>query len=524
MVVHTRSTSRAISDSAGRVDNTNTGAGAAARRAGRGASILESVEADVEMAPRVHTRSSSARAAGDRPSVPPVESFAYGSPSKAVTPDPLGTQVPTQAPGAAIDAGIWKARKRQTKTLTAVDEKDDGSKDGEENENVDDGDAEPSGTQGQATGTEPARRTRALSGRSSRSPTPAHSWLPAWIPSWDTVMDVVWTMMLLTIVVLVSTVAWKVMTAQPEKPYLPQQQNTTANFPDNGIPLASFPSVSTSDYKYLSSRIEYLENAYRSLAFDLEYDKQHEVNYFSAGLGAVVNPYLTSPTKQIVSTLSWKKWFIYSAFRLNLPVSPPPIEALGPWDDIGDCWCAPRNAENSGGKLQLAVLLPRTITPTELVIEHIPKGATLDSGSAPRGIELWAQINDPMKREAVTNAMFSLLPYEETQPSELERNADRFQANRALDESWIRIGMGRYDLFGKRHIQTLRVPIDLEHFGVKTNQVAVRVVSNWGDSDHVCLYRLKLHGHLKEEDPKYRDSAPTTGMHDPDTATLTMEV
>ena len=337
-------------------------------------------------------------------------------------------------------------------------------------------------------------------------------------------MDVVWVMMLLTIVALVSTVAWKVMTVQPEKAYLPQQHNTTANFPDHSIPFVSFPSVGTSDYNHLKSRIDDLENVYRTLAFDNEYDKQQKVNYFSAGLGAVVNPYLTSPTKQIVNTLSWKSWLIYSAFGLSLPVSPPPIEALGPWDDIGDCWCAPRNGDNSGGKLQLAVLLPRTIVPTDLVIEHIPKDATLDSGSAPRGIELWAQIDDPMKREAVTNAMFSLLPYEETQPSELERDADRFQANRALDQSWIRIGSWSYDLFARRHIQKFRVPIDLEHFGVKTNQVAVRVVSNWGDSDHVCLYRLKLHGHLKEEDPKYRDSAPTTGMHDPDTATLTMEV
>ena len=131
-MVQTRASSRALSDSAGRVENTNTSSGAATRP-----SILESVEADVEMGPRVHTRSSSARAAGDRPSVPPVESFAYGSPSKAVTPDPLGTQVATEAPAAAIDAGIWKATKRQTKTLTAVEEED----------GVEDGAAGPSGTQ-----------------------------------------------------------------------------------------------------------------------------------------------------------------------------------------------------------------------------------------------------------------------------------------------------------------------------------------------------------------------------------------
>ena len=331
--------------------------------------------------------------------------------------------------------------------------------------------------------------------------------------------------MLLITALLVLLVAWMAIITSPSgNPYFADPNSTTRN-PDPDHPYVSIPTIGAlTDYKYLSSRIDVLESWYHNMDLEQKFGKFYKVNYFSAGLGAVVNPYLTSPTKQVVNSLSWKTWFIYNAFRLNLPVAPPPSEALGPWDDIGDCWCAPRNGDNLGGKLQLAVLLPRTIVPTELVVEHIPKDATLDSGSAPRSIELWAQIDDPMTREAVTNALFSVLPYEETQPSVLERDVERFEARRPLDDSWVRVGSWIYDLHDRRHVQKFSVPVDLERFGARTNQVAVRAVSNWGNKDYVCLYRLKLHGLLAEEDPKYQDSAPKAGMHDPNTPTLTLEV
>lgn len=337
-------------------------------------------------------------------------------------------------------------------------------------------------------------------------------------------MEALWSMIFLIAALLVLLVAWNaIMTKPPGNPSL-ADPNTTTRIPDPDHPYAGIPTLGAlADYKHLSSRIDVLESRYYNMDLEQKYGKIHKVNYFSTGLGAVVNPYLTSPTKQVVNSLSWKTWFIYNAFRLNLPVAPPPSEALGPWDDIGDCWCAPRNGDNLGGKLQLAVLLPRTIVPTELVVEHIPKDGTLDSGSAPRRIEMWAQIDDPMTREAVTNALFSILPYEGTQPSVLERDAERFDARRALDDSWVRVGSWMYDLYDRRHVQKFTVPVDLEHFGVRTNQVVVRALSNWGDNNYVCLYRLRLHGLLREEDPEYRDSTPKAGKHDPYTPALTLE-
>ena len=292
--------------------------------------------------------------------------------------------------------------------------------------------------------------------------------------------------------------------------------NTTIDVQGDDYPFVSLPNTPNTralkDYKYLSSRIDQLESWYRNVDMEQKFGKTHQVNYFSTGLGAVVNPYLTSPTKQVVNSLSWKTWFIYNAFRLKLPVAPPPIEALGPWDDIGDCWCAPRNGDIIGGKAQLAVLLPRTIVPTDLVVEHIPRDGTLDAGATPKTLELWAQIDDPMAREAVTNALFTVFPDEETQPSVLERDAERYEARRPLDDSWVRVGNWKYDLYDRRHIQKFSIPVELEHFGVRTNQVVVRVTSNWGDNDYVCLYRLKLHGLLREEEPKYQDSTPKAAM------------
>lgn len=176
-MVQTRSSSRVPTDSAGRVNplpssslvNTNVGSAsvAPARRTGEGKAtsgagrkdkavprgteqeVLESIEQDVNMPPKVHTRSSSAKAAGDRPSVPPVESFAYGSPGKAITPDPLHTKVATQAPTTAIEAGIQKASKRLTKNLTVVEEEHD---EDENDKNDDHGQSGPSGTHGAGGG------------------------------------------------------------------------------------------------------------------------------------------------------------------------------------------------------------------------------------------------------------------------------------------------------------------------------------------------------------------------------------
>ena len=254
------------------------------------------------------------------------------------------------------------------------------------------------------------------------------------------------------------------------------------------------------DLNAIRDRLDLLEDRYKLLQFSTTNPvPSRRINYFSTGLGAIIDPLLTSPTRRAPRTLM--TWFITRWYSLPLRESPPPAEALGAWDDIGDCWCTPPTP--AGGKAQLAVILPRMIIPTQLVVEHIPRDATLDIGAAPQGIELWIPVADRDKREAL--AFASLKKFGEDEES--IRFSHR-KGSKSLDDTWVRIGTWRYDIFITENVQTFNIDIRLESFGVVVNKVAVRVYSNWGTRDYVCLYRLKLHGLLAEEDHKYMDTAP----------------
>ena len=217
----------------------------------------------------------------------------------------------------------------------------------------------------------------------------------------------------------------------------------------------------------------------------LPFDK---VNHFSIGLGAVINPHLTSPTKMspspLVPLLSPQNWFLPSP----RPRAVPPIVALQSWSDVGECWCAPPDEAKS----QLGVLLGRRIAPTEIVVEHIRKGQTLDIGAAPKDIELWIRIEDFRLREIVREKFFELLP-------DMSSDVSRPQARPypALDDTYVLVGRWRYDIYALNHIQTFKIHAGLDMSGFGTTAVVFRATSSWGNENYVCLYRLRLHGETR---------------------------
>ncbi|MCJ1394549.1 hypothetical protein MMC18_007428 [Xylographa bjoerkii] len=249
-------------------------------------------------------------------------------------------------------------------------------------------------------------------------------------------------------------------------------------------------SITTNEYSDIMSRLTTMQKSYDSLSAQKPQPiGPDRVNYFSRGLGATIDPHLTSPTRKL--TVRSRSWFGLSSYELR---TPDPITAILPWADIGDCWCAPP----SGGKAQLTVLLPRKIVPTHLVIEHIPQGATLDIGSAPREVELWVQIEDPEARVRVIDAALTV-PTLAEESLLSARTLPVYGAAAALDKTWIRIGRWEYDIFAANHVQSFAVPVELDHFQVAVDKVSVRVRKNWGMKDYTCLYRLKMHGLLAEK-------------------------
>ncbi|KAL9061087.1 MAG: hypothetical protein Q9162_000232 [Coniocarpon cinnabarinum] len=165
-------------------------------------------------------------------------------------------------------------------------------------------------------------------------------------------------------------------------------------------------------------------------------------DHFAHARGAAVNPELTSATRvesdqreeyKRLARLS-HRWF--NPLRwIDVPFlqsgSLPPVAALQPWQEAGECWCSahakgfehkppgshkdllqreemdmeeqyfrarggwvdPEGLSWPGGpRAQLAVLMPGEIYPTHAVIEHVPARATTDIKAAPEWIEFFAHV------------------------------------------------------------------------------------------------------------------------------------
>ena len=251
-------------------------------------------------------------------------------------------------------------------------------------------------------------------------------------------------------------------------------------------PLSALEDLVTHQYNLIQTRVDYIERSYAHLAKSVNVvPPTRKVNFFALGSGVVIDPYLTSPTRYVK-----QRSIINGAFNWlrGLPPKslPPPFMALTAWDDMGDCWCAP----DSGGKSQLALELNQMIVPQELVVEHISMAATLDAGATPRDIELWVQIKDPERRQAVAKAAL----YYHITSQQGDNQKTTYSTTRSLDDTWVRIGRWQYNLFDENNIQTFQVPVPLDHFNAPVKKLAIRTLSNWGKVDYVCLYRLKLHG------------------------------
>jgi hypothetical protein len=216
---------------------------------------------------------------------------------------------------------------------------------------------------------------------------------------------------------------------------------------------------------------------------NVAYYQLQRPNHFSFGLGAVVNPSVTSPTYSFAKVRAWwpKRLILWSA-GYGIPTPNPPAEALRRWDEAGDCWCSP--AKGAGAGVQLGVLMANDLFPKEVVIEHIPKAATLDSTSAPREMELLAQIDDHKGQGTVGELSEKIFP-------------DFYE--RHLGKEWILIGTWRYDLEEENHVQHFYPQIDLQSLGVSTRQLIVRAKNNQGNSDHTCLYRVRVHGEVAKK-------------------------
>jgi hypothetical protein len=208
---------------------------------------------------------------------------------------------------------------------------------------------------------------------------------------------------------------------------------------------------------------------------------KRRVNYFSVGVGVIVNPIRTSPSYAFNTKRAWigTRALLY-VLGSGIPTPKPPVEALTRWDEHGDCWCAP----SSEYGISLGLYTSKPLYPDEIVIEHISPEATLDAGTTPKDMILFAKIkgyNQQVIAGKLSEQFFS--------------NVIGSSIN-DLDESWVPLAVFKYDLASGESTQAFQIPVDLKGLNIPASEFVVRAMSNWGRREYTCLYRVRLHGEV----------------------------
>lgn len=189
-------------------------------------------------------------------------------------------------------------------------------------------------------------------------------------------------------------------------------------------------------------------------------------NYFSVGMGALIEPSRTSSTFDNGSSS------LGSLFRPRIRRANPPSTALTRWEEFGDCWCAAPNPMK--GFARLGVSLPSHMYPKQVTVEHAPMSMspTGNIKNAPRNIELWAETDQPIKQH------YGL------------KHSKCLDSEELGGLGYACLGSFKYNIHASNHLQTFDLDSELT---VPTSRVIVQVTSNWG-APNTCIYRLRLHG------------------------------
>ena len=207
-----------------------------------------------------------------------------------------------------------------------------------------------------------------------------------------------------------------------------------------------------------------------------------QINVFDMGNHATVDRTRTSRTYQLPKQMKDESWWR----RHRGPVVPlDAYAALTPWSGPGDCWCTAAAVKDKSAPADIAIMTGRRLVPQNLVVEHIDAGATIDPDATPRKLEVWAHIDDPVRRKTVEDWMFDIYPATKKDHVLLQ---DRF----------VKVGEFAYDRgFGKGGVQVFQMSRELLKMDAQTDHVVVRAVDNYG-ADHTCFYRLRLYGEITE--------------------------
>ena len=261
-----------------------------------------------------------------------------------------------------------------------------------------------------------------------------------------------------------------------------------------GLGQSRCPAIQSYNDRHVLSRLNMLDEALlRGAPVTRPTHPVPRVDYFSPQNAAVVVPSLTSPQKKR-KVRGLKSLFVSEVeYKREIPI-------VGPFQDLKKKWCAP----SRHGKAQITVSMAALMAPQSLVVRQEPhQAAALDPSTYPKEIELWVEILDANNRAAIAERIERLHPGITQSPvRQLGRQLDQAQS---LPDTFVPIGRWQYEL-GSHKPAEQHFLVDFDIFwdwNESTNRAAVRVNSNWGDTEATCVHELKLHGRYLDRPRKF---------------------
>jgi len=222
--------------------------------------------------------------------------------------------------------------------------------------------------------------------------------------------------------------------------------------------------------------------------------------------GGRIIPSLTSPTYEIRVKRTWLA-SITGFGETSGPQGRPPVTALVPHIDVGNCW----PFQGSAGTL--GVYLSRHVYVSSVTIDHVAKEVTFDITPAPKRVHIWGVVDGAdnlaklvdyrkeleARKEAGTITHDELDEIETPLPSGMPRSLE-----------FLQLASVEYDSSALDNVQTFPVPDRIRQLGIDVGIVVFDVRSNWGHSDFTCLYRVRVHGTARDaSQPPNISESPT---------------
>ncbi|PWN28886.1 hypothetical protein BDZ90DRAFT_133661 [Jaminaea rosea] len=227
--------------------------------------------------------------------------------------------------------------------------------------------------------------------------------------------------------------------------------------------------------------------------------KTNKADFALYSAGGRVIPSLTSPTFEMTArgpnSGKQKGWLPWSS--ASKPVtqfrSRSPVVALHHDNAPGMCW------PFAGSNGQLGIQLARPAVVTDFTIEHPPASLTFgDSSTAPRDITVWGLVQREEDREKLRRWRESESARGEDRAGEMDMMPAPPSPNHLhlATFTYEAGGNGTASAPGRRprSVQTFPVSPEAAALGIPVSVVQVRFLSNHGNRDYTCSYRVQVHG------------------------------